>query len=161
MKHGASGYTNGKCRCDFCTTAHREAAARYTAANRSKVSARDAMWYAANRSHKLVYSKKWQADHPERVTQRERERARSAKGQQRAARRRGVPFTVEALAYIPVIQNDPCVYCGKTGRQTIDHIIPISRGGNGDWGNLAAACLSCNSGKADRSLLAFLLARAS
>lgn len=44
-----------------------------------------------------------------------------------------------------------CAYCGKTAN-TIDHVIPRSRGGINSWENLVAACLTCNSRKADKTL---------
>lgn len=41
-----------------------------------------------------------------------------------------------------------CAYCGKTAT-TIDHIIPISKGGQTEPANLLPACVSCNSSKKD------------
>lgn len=43
-----------------------------------------------------------------------------------------------------------CAYCGKQAT-TVDHILPKSRGGGWTWGNLVAACVPCNSFKADRT----------
>lgn len=45
--------------------------------------------------------------------------------------------------------NHTCQYCGsKPGKSiTIDHIIPISRGGKDEWENLVACCLKCNNDK--------------
>lgn len=45
-----------------------------------------------------------------------------------------------------------CVYCGSTEDLTLDHIIPLSRGGNNDASNLATACRSCNSSKGAKTL---------
>jgi 5-methylcytosine-specific restriction endonuclease McrA len=42
-----------------------------------------------------------------------------------------------------------CVYCGKRA-DTIDHVVPRSRGGTHSWENCVAACRVCNSRKADR-----------
>jgi 5-methylcytosine-specific restriction endonuclease McrA len=40
---------------------------------------------------------------------------------------------------------------GCTGyATTVDHIIPVSRGGTATLGNLRAACDHCNSGRRDR-----------
>ncbi|MBN1260486.1 MAG: HNH endonuclease [Anaerolineae bacterium] len=55
-----------------------------------------------------------------------------------------------------------CGYCGlkpgdkqrgqvmKPGDFTIDHILPVSRGGKSTWGNTVCACPVCNQRKADR-----------
>jgi len=43
-----------------------------------------------------------------------------------------------------------CVYCGATkedDRLEVDHVIPASRGGTDDIGNLVVACRRCNIGK--------------
>jgi 5-methylcytosine-specific restriction endonuclease McrA len=45
-----------------------------------------------------------------------------------------------------------CGYCGGRG-DTIDHVVPKSRGGRDEWTNLIAACSPCNSGKGDRTPL--------
>ena len=42
---------------------------------------------------------------------------------------------------------DYCVYCGSTDNLTIDHIIPINKGGTQNPKNLIRACRSCNSAK--------------
>jgi 5-methylcytosine-specific restriction endonuclease McrA len=39
-----------------------------------------------------------------------------------------------------------CQYCGQYG-DTIDHIIPKSRGGPSTWGNMCCACHDCNASK--------------
>lgn len=44
-----------------------------------------------------------------------------------------------------------CAYCDKKAT-TIDHVIPISRGGKNVWENLVAACAKCNNHKADKLL---------
>lgn len=43
-------------------------------------------------------------------------------------------------------QRNRCYYCGaRLGQDwTIDHVIPISRGGSDDPSNLVAACPACN-----------------
>jgi 5-methylcytosine-specific restriction endonuclease McrA len=44
-----------------------------------------------------------------------------------------------------------CAYC--TGRaETLDHVVPRSRGGAHSWANVVAACSRCNHRKADRLL---------
>lgn len=39
-----------------------------------------------------------------------------------------------------------CCYCGKAAN-TIDHVLPVSRGGTSSWENCVASCQPCNSKK--------------
>jgi 5-methylcytosine-specific restriction endonuclease McrA len=43
-----------------------------------------------------------------------------------------------------------CQYCGHTA-DSIDHVLPRSRGGLHDWENVAASCRPCNLAKRDRT----------
>jgi 5-methylcytosine-specific restriction endonuclease McrA len=43
-----------------------------------------------------------------------------------------------------------CGYCAKSAN-TIDHVIPKSRGGKDTWENLVACCLRCNNLKGDKT----------
>jgi 5-methylcytosine-specific restriction endonuclease McrA len=44
-----------------------------------------------------------------------------------------------------------CAYCGSKA-DTVDHVVPRSRGGRHEWTNVVAACLRCNGRKADHLL---------
>jgi 5-methylcytosine-specific restriction endonuclease McrA len=44
-----------------------------------------------------------------------------------------------------------CAYCGHRA-ETIDHVVPRSRGGQHTWQNCVACCTRCNHRKADRLL---------
>lgn len=46
-----------------------------------------------------------------------------------------------------------CQYCGcrpSSGKLTLDHVVPRSRGGRSTWRNLVAACIDCNDRKGNR-----------
>lgn len=43
-----------------------------------------------------------------------------------------------------------CAYCGRSGT-TVDHVLPVSRGGRNTWVNTVAACVECNQRKGDRT----------
>ena len=48
------------------------------------------------------------------------------------------------------IQNGICYYCHKNvgkANLTMDHVLPLSRGGKSRKGNLVAACKACNNKK--------------
>jgi len=44
-----------------------------------------------------------------------------------------------------------CQYCGSVA-ESIDHVVPRSRGGGHSWENVVAACRRCNADKRDRLL---------
>jgi len=43
-----------------------------------------------------------------------------------------------------------CAYCDREA-DTIDHVLPRSRGGGNSWLNTVAACYACNQRKGDRT----------
>ena len=44
-----------------------------------------------------------------------------------------------------------CVYCGTaSGRLTLDHVVPRSRGGDSVWENVVTSCAPCNLRKGNR-----------
>lgn len=48
--------------------------------------------------------------------------------------------------------NYTCQYCSSKENLTIDHVMPISRGGEWTWENLVTACSRCNSRKGQKTL---------
>lgn len=45
-----------------------------------------------------------------------------------------------------------CQYCGAVGADSIDHVVPRSRGGKNGWDNCVVACFACNQRKKDHLL---------
>ena len=45
------------------------------------------------------------------------------------------------------VYDSPCFMCGRKENQSLDHIIPISRGGSHSIGNIMTLCLQCNMSK--------------
>jgi len=66
----------------------------------------------------------------------------------RSLYRNRVPFSKRNV----IVRDDfTCMYCGNTESLTIDHVIPVSRGGKSSFDNCVAACTECNSTKSDRT----------
>ena len=64
-----------------------------------------------------------------------------------------VPYRrLTALSRRAVFARDEhrCQYCGRHA-DSIDHVVPTSRGGLHVWENVAAACRRCNTHKRDRT----------
>jgi 5-methylcytosine-specific restriction endonuclease McrA len=54
---------------------------------------------------------------------------------------------------IASLYNQPCQNCGSKANLSIDHIIPLARGGSHTIGNLMTLCKSCNSSKGKKLLV--------
>ena len=65
----------------------------------------------------------------------------------RVARRRQAVLSRRAVF---ARDDHTCQYCGGPA-DSIDHVLPRSRGGGHDWENLVAACRRCNLAKRDRT----------
>lgn len=59
-----------------------------------------------------------------------------------------IPMTRAALMHRDRFR---CAYCGAKA-DTVDHVVPRSRGGDHSWENCVAACANCNHRKADKML---------
>ena len=53
-----------------------------------------------------------------------------------------------------------CSYCNERHKLTLDHIVPLSTGGEHDIDNAVPACNSCNSAKGKTPLVLWLVRRA-
>lgn len=48
-----------------------------------------------------------------------------------------------------------CVSCGTQENLTLDHIVPLARGGDNSFGNLQTMCFGCNNAKGDEDYAVF------
>ena len=62
--------------------------------------------------------------------------------------RTGVPFNKRNV----IVRDEfECAYCGVSSKSlTVDHVIPLSRGGKSNFENCVAACKGCNAKKGDK-----------
>ena len=52
--------------------------------------------------------------------------------------------------WLTLLNNGLCHYCGKKfppGQLTMDHVVPLARGGTSSRGNIVPACRACNRDK--------------
>jgi 5-methylcytosine-specific restriction endonuclease McrA len=113
--------------------------------DKPKYAARIEAYMEANRARARKRVREYAKAYPERV--RYHHYARKA--------RKGGPADAETIAFSKMLRRDTCSYCGGPAG-TLDHIVPLSRGGVHHWSNLAAACSSCNNRKKTMSALTFL-----
>ena len=138
------GYYN---QCQECERAYhrsvhesrKEYQRNYIAANRGRVYATQKAWKVRNRDHCLA----WRREHDKRPKWRLYNRV------QQHRRRVGKDTTVTTEQIQELMgRQTKCYYCGKpfnTKRKaTIEHVIPLSKGGAHDISNIVLACGPCN-----------------
>lgn len=114
---------------------------------RCKAAARK--WQRANRDKCRLYEARYFAKTPG---------LRTEKNNRRRVRVLAAKTDGTAKAFIRSVRSTrylPCAYCGTIifGKAAhIDHVMPLSRGGNHTADNLCAACEFCNCSKCDRTL---------
>lgn len=65
-------------------------------------------------------------------------------------------FTKEQLLARFAYYGNKCIYCHTAKNITLEHLIPLSRGGTNWASNLAPSCLSCNISKSTKTHTEFL-----
>ncbi len=106
--------------------------------------------YQRRKEYHKEQSRQWQKDNPETYKQilgRNRDKRRAA---ERSAEYDKTVY-LEAVAER---DNDICQICGQTCSvedRSIDHKIPLTRGGNHTWENVQLAHRRCNARKNDRT----------
>ncbi len=101
---------------------------------------------------------------PEEIEVCQRRRAETAKLSIKAASEQEADFYNIRENRLKIYERDNyhCTYCGKQLTRftaTLDHITPVSEGGDNSAENLKTACLQCNSRKTSRPLGDFLVAK--
>lgn len=162
-----SGYGPVPTRCEECADDHsRESASQWQRDNKEQASARKMAWAVANpdrvaaslertKERRYAAIKLYREQNPDRV--REWKRNREAR---RRARKLGLPFEVFTSEEIFDRDNWVCRLCSETVdpliswpnpfSASLDHRIPISKGGHHTRVNVQLAHLGCNARKGDR-----------
>jgi 5-methylcytosine-specific restriction endonuclease McrA len=117
-------------------------------------------WYAQNKSRRRVTLRAWIKNNPDRFKEIQRRYlVKSPVHVRRAAHWALIEKNLteaewsETLAYF----NHACAYCLRSDVPlTMDHIIPVSKGGPHTQGNVVPSCKSCNSRKGARLLFVML-----
>lgn len=65
----------------------------------------------------------------------------------RAQKEKGESFTSKEWADLCARYGNICLCCGEVKALTVDHVIPLSKGGTNDISNIQPLCKSCNSSK--------------
>lgn len=133
--------------CKLCWT---QRCQKYRNKNKVKVIERRQIYY---KNHKKIASKQnktWDKNNPARrlvIYNKYRARENAAPGN----------FTEIDWNKQYKLQNGQCFYCGLNKKLTIDHKMPLSKGGSNRPENIVLACKECNSSKRDKPFEEFLV----
>jgi len=114
---------------------------------RKNESIRAAQKYLEHREYILNKTKQWSKKNPDKkVEQRHRRQARLC-GQ--------IEFDLpkDFIKILRLAQNGSCAYCSKNDvKLTVEHMLPLSRGGKHCFANVILACTTCNFNKHNKTL---------
>lgn len=124
------------------------------AANPERHRLRSKLWGQQNPELYLGMTRKWRQENPSKIKIYRKKylpRQRIVK-KNRRAREKGAEgfFTLEDIGRITSAQKGRCAYCRRRRVLSVDHIIPLSRGGSNWPRNIQMACRPCNAGKKDK-----------
>jgi 5-methylcytosine-specific restriction endonuclease McrA len=135
-----------------------EYAAQYREANKEKIKEDRDKYYQSHKVENRERHRNYAKNNPEKVRQTKAnyrknnpEAVQKHHMTRRARKAQNGVFEVSKKE-LHKLMNSPCVACGSTERITIDHIIPIARGGAHSIGNLQPLCKSCNSSKIHKTM---------
>lgn len=141
----------------------RQSQRRWFLANRGQADAASAKWRAENPEKYTEYQKKWSAENKDKINSKAKRYYDSNKeiciersNLQSHARRsalKGDIFPIALWRQLTKWFGDWCPYCGESNKKlTVDHVVPISKGGTNSIENLIPCCGSCNSSKGNKSM---------
>lgn len=107
-------------------------------------------WYQSNKKLRNEINARWLKQNPEKRKEYARKRRISKRGSRSF---KVLPKELRRL------KSQPCFYCGSKENITVDHVIPLSRGGYDSIGNILPACISCNSQKNARFIMEYRLGK--
>lgn len=120
------------------------------------------IWYQNNKEACNKRRKEWRRNNPDKVyaqTRRQRDKNPgivSMYSRKRKERLKG-SFTDKEWNLLCEKFGNVCLCCGKSGKLTVDHIIPVAAGGEHTIDNIQPLCLSCNCRKSDRVIIDYRL----
>lgn len=150
-----------------CVQCERESQIKRRASDGGKHRAYMAKYHSEKLDIRREYERKYRAVNLELVRARDRDywRRNPDKKQAKRHRRRALEQNCEASltsADIEQLRSErgkKCAVCGVKGKMTLDHIIPLSRGGSHVARNVQFLCFSCNAGKRNRPMEDFARTR--
>lgn len=125
-------------------------ARRHYASNAERLRSKAKVRYRANPRRAIASSRAWRARNKQKVREYSAQYAHRRRAWLAGTFSDGVaPEEWKALV---ASFGGTCAYCGDIAGTTMDHIVPISKGGRHEIGNVLPACTRCNCSKQDKDL---------
>jgi len=124
----------------------REYSAKYAKLKDIENPNRHAERYAREKEKLLSASKKWRKNNKERASEIQQ---KSSSRRRASIKHSAENYTLAEIRDLRERSGKKCAFCGERGRMTIDHIVPIAKGGSNGIRNIQFLCRLCNSKKCD------------
>lgn len=113
------------------------------------------VWRKTHPEARREYDRIYKDKHRARRRELGREYSKKHGAEKRLRRRQrikdnGGRFTDDEWFYLRVKFGNRCLACGQVGGVLPDHVIPLSRGGRNDIGNIQSLCEPCNNSKGSK-----------
>lgn len=154
--------------CKACAHTYREQ-------NRQRINDRLAVYRQEHSSRRVAYNREWVARNREKAAEYQREYRKHnrpklnehnrrwqknnhqhlvLKSHRRRVQKRqnGGDYTVAEWNALCARYDNRCLCCGEHRPLTVDHIVPVHKGGSNDITNLQPLCGECNSRKGARTI---------
>ena len=142
-----SNKTGYRTRCKMCDIAHLQTLPR----NRKQLNINNKRWADANKAKVKQKNANWKKANPEKVM--------NSIHKRRAAKLANGTFLILPKELKRFYGTQNCFYCGKKSKITMDHAVPLNKGGTHSIGNLIASCLSCNTAKGGKFIMEYKIYR--
>lgn len=121
------------------------AAKAWAATNADKVAERRQRYLESHREQEKRRSRQWATANPDRVRHQNRLKKARSRGAEVCS------LTLTEWEAIVAAYGSRCAYCGcRPERLEMDHVIPLSKGGQHASDNVVPACQPCNARKHDK-----------
>jgi 5-methylcytosine-specific restriction endonuclease McrA len=113
---------------------------------------RNAEHYALNKDRMRANADLWRRENPDKARDISRKNGHKRRVRKAASSEH---YTLPEIRALRKKTGGKCALCPAKGRMTIDHIVPLARGGSNAIRNIQFLCKSCNSSKQDKDPIQF------
>ena len=141
-----------------CKDCHNNTTKNYYVNNLEVVKERQKNYRTNNKDKLGVINQNWRDNNRDRIA-----RTSSAWAKNNVEKRRGYWQKYRSLkvansfeinnSEIEKLYKSDCFYCGAPEDITLDHVVPLSRGGRHSIGNIVPACGKCNYSKNNKTIV--------